>query len=140
VTTATVPASVDPHASPPGAHTLQRHRLGARRLLRGPADQAAWVRPVLLLELVATAVLYLWNLGASGNANSFYAAAAQAGTMSWKAMFFGSLDPSNFITVDKPPAAMWVMALSGRIFGCSKPRYGAGRARWPDCSPAPRSR
>src|ERR1700722_7009212 len=32
-------------------------------------------------------------------------------------MFFGSLDPSNFITVDKPPAALWVMDLSARIFG-----------------------
>ena len=41
----------------------------------------------------------------------------QAGTQSWKAMLFGSLDPGNAITVDKPPAALWVMALSGRIFG-----------------------
>ena len=30
-----------------------------------------------------------------------------------------SLDSSNFITVDKPPASLWVMALSGRIFGFS---------------------
>ena len=53
----------------------------------------------------------------SGYANSFYAAAVQAGTKSWKAFFFGSLDASNFITVDKPPASLWVMELSGRIFG-----------------------
>ena len=33
--------------------------------------------------------------------------------------FFGSLDPGSFITVDKPPAALWVMELSGRIFGFS---------------------
>ena len=32
---------------------------------------------------------------------------------------FGSLDPGNAITVDKPPAAMWVMGLSGRLFGFS---------------------
>ena len=56
-------------------------------------------------------------MSASGDANSFYAAAVQAGTRSWKAFFFGSLDSSNFITVDKPPASIWVMALSGRIFG-----------------------
>ncbi|WP_370652800.1 hypothetical protein [Frankia sp. Cj5] len=43
-----------------------------------------------------TAVLYLWDLGASGNANDFYAAAVQAGTKSWKAFFFGSFDSSNF--------------------------------------------
>ncbi len=62
-------------------------------------------------------MLYLWNLSASGYANSFYAAAVQSGTENWKAFFFGSLDSSNFITVDKPPASLWVMGLSGRIFG-----------------------
>ncbi|MFE4502477.1 ArnT family glycosyltransferase [Rhodococcus sp. NPDC056743] len=69
--------------------------------------------------LVGTAVLYLWNLSASGYGNTFYAAAAQAGSQDWKAWFFGSLDTSNFITVDKPPASLWVMGLSGRIFGFS---------------------
>ncbi|MBX4321925.1 glycosyltransferase family 39 protein, partial [Mycobacterium tuberculosis] len=61
--------------------------------------------------------LYLWGLGSSGWANSYYAAAAQAGTQSWKAWLFGSLDAGNAITVDKPPAAMWAMGLSGRLFG-----------------------
>jgi 4-amino-4-deoxy-L-arabinose transferase-like glycosyltransferase len=78
-----------------------------------------WARPALAGLLVATAVLYLWGLGASGYANDFYAAAVQAGTKSWKALFFGSLDSSNFITVDKPPASLWMMGLSGRIFGFS---------------------
>ncbi len=47
-----------------------------------------------------------------GYANEFYAAAVQAGTKSWKAFLFGSLDASNFITVDKTPASLWVMELS----------------------------
>jgi 4-amino-4-deoxy-L-arabinose transferase-like glycosyltransferase len=59
----------------------------------------------------------LWNLSSSGWANQFYAAAAQAGSKSWKAFLFGSLDQSNFITVDKPPASLWLMDLSMRIFG-----------------------
>jgi 4-amino-4-deoxy-L-arabinose transferase-like glycosyltransferase len=67
--------------------------------------------------LVGAAVLYLWDLSASGWGNSFYAAAAQAGAQSWKAWLFGSLDAGNAITVDKPPAALWVMGLSARIFG-----------------------
>jgi len=67
--------------------------------------------------LAATAVLYLWGLGASGWANAFYSAAVQAATKSWKAMFFGAFDSSNFITVDKPPAALWIMGISARIFG-----------------------
>jgi 4-amino-4-deoxy-L-arabinose transferase-like glycosyltransferase len=77
----------------------------------------SWYRPALFALLAATAVLYLWDLSASGNANSFYAAAVEAGSKSWKAWFFGSLDSSNFITVDKPPGALWVMGLSARIFG-----------------------
>ncbi|WP_029108168.1 glycosyltransferase family 39 protein [Mycobacterium sp. URHD0025] len=76
-----------------------------------------WVRPSYWALLAGTAVLYLWALGSSGWANSYYAAAAQAGTQSWKAWLFGSLDAGNAITVDKPPAAMWAMGLSGRVFG-----------------------
>ena len=88
-----------------------------KKFWRGRPDDAAWVRPALLALLLGTAVLYLWGLGASGYANSYYAAAVQAGTKSWKAWFFGSLDASNFITVDKPPGSLWVMGLSGRLFG-----------------------
>jgi 4-amino-4-deoxy-L-arabinose transferase-like glycosyltransferase len=87
------------------------------RFFRGKESDAPWVRPALLALLAATAVLYLWDLGASGWANSFYAAAVQAGTKSWKAFFFGSSDASNFITVDKPPAFLWPMEISARIFG-----------------------
>jgi 4-amino-4-deoxy-L-arabinose transferase-like glycosyltransferase len=82
-----------------------------------PRDSKAVFRIALLVLLAGTAVLYLWDLAASGYANSFYAAAVQAGTQSWRALLFGSLDPGNAITVDKPPASLWVMALSGRLFG-----------------------
>ena len=88
-------------------------------LARGRLTDPAWARPCVLALLLATAVLYLWGLGASGYANSFYSAAAQAGSVSGKAMFFGSSDAANSITVDKPPAALWIMALSVRIFGLS---------------------
>ena len=83
------------------------------------ADRPAWVRPALAVLLVATAVLYLWDLSASGYANEYYAAAVQAGTQSLKAWLFGSLDSGNAITVDKPPAALWVMTASARLFGFS---------------------
>ncbi len=73
----------------------------------------------LVVLLVGTAALYLWGLGDSGWANAYYSAAAQAGSQSWKALFFGSSDAANSITVDKTPASIWVMALSVRIFGLS---------------------
>ncbi|MDQ6754660.1 MAG: glycosyltransferase family 39 protein [Actinomycetota bacterium] len=90
---------------------------GWRRLAFG--RQARWVRPSAAGMLVLTAVLYLLNLTASGYANSFYAAAVQAGTKSWTALLFGSLDAGNAITVDKPPASLWIPALLGRLFGFS---------------------
>jgi 4-amino-4-deoxy-L-arabinose transferase-like glycosyltransferase len=88
-----------------------------KRLVRGRPGDPAWVRPSLFALLIGTAFLYIWGLGASGWANSFYSAAVQAGSTSWKAFFFGSSDAANFITVDKPPASLWVMEISARIFG-----------------------
>ncbi len=97
-----------PHAAP--------YSRGAR-LWRGRPQDPAWARPALLALLLGTLVLYLYDLSASGYANSFYSAAVQAGSQSWKALFFGSSDAANAITVDKPPAALWPMDLSVRIFG-----------------------
>ena len=82
-------------------------------------EDPPWARGALVVLLVTTAALYLWGLGASGWANSFYSAAVQAGAHSWKAFFFGSSDAASSITVDKPPASLWVMELSARVFGVS---------------------
>ncbi|PVZ53022.1 glycosyltransferase family 39 protein [Arthrobacter sp. H-02-3] len=101
-----------PPASRPPASRNRRELL-----MYGP--QPRWVRPSAAMLLAITAVLYLWNLEATGFANSFYAAAIQAGTKDWTALLFGSLDAGNAITVDKPPAALWIPALAGRIFGFS---------------------
>ncbi|WP_284763449.1 glycosyltransferase family 39 protein [Arthrobacter sp. efr-133-R2A-63] len=87
--------------------------------LEPPVPHALRHRVELGIVLLATAVLYLWNLGASGWANPFYSAAAQAGSQNWTAWFFGSSDAANSITVDKPPASLWIMDLSVRIFGLS---------------------
>src|SRR5438309_6300836 len=73
------------------------------RHLRGPLSEPAWVRPSVLALLSVTGLMFLWGLGASGWANGYYSAAVQAATKSWKALLFGSLDSSNFITVDKTP-------------------------------------
>lgn len=84
----------------------------------GDPAKPRWVRPALLVLLLATATC--WTVGLSRNGwggNDFYAAAVQAGTQSWKAFLFGSSDAGNVITVDKPPAALWVMEISARLFG-----------------------
>ncbi|WP_410818495.1 ArnT family glycosyltransferase [Micromonospora sp. 050-3] len=95
---------------PPTAARPDEHSPPTRR-------SPAWARAALAILLLATGLLYLWGLGASGWANSFYAAAVQAGSVSWKAFLYGSSDAANSITVDKTPASLWLMALSVRVFG-----------------------
>ncbi|MFD9656135.1 ArnT family glycosyltransferase [Streptomyces mirabilis] len=87
-----------------------------RRLFTGPAEDPRWTRPALWAILLAATALYAWNI-TSISGNSFYNAAVYSGTKSWKAFFFGALDSGSFITVDKPPFALWVMGLSARAFG-----------------------
>ena len=99
------PAAAEPTAAGFGA------RPGGRR----PWWAIAGLAAIAVLALA----LYTWSLSRNGMANSYYAAAVKSATVSWKAFFFGSLDPGSFITVDKPPAAIWVMALSARVFGFS---------------------
>ena len=88
-----------------------------RRLARGRAANPWWERSAYAALVVVTGVLYTVGLSASGWANSFYSAAVQAGSSNWEAFFYGSSDAGNSITVDKPPASLWVMDLSVRIFG-----------------------
>ncbi|MGW3203668.1 ArnT family glycosyltransferase [Streptomyces sp. NPDC001135] len=107
------PPAAPPHAQAPG----EPGRPFVRRLWRGRPEDPRWARPALFGLLAATLLLYLYDLSASGYANSFYSAAVQAGSTSWKAFFFGSLDGGNAITVDKPSAFMWPMELSVRLFG-----------------------
>src|SRR3954469_17636898 len=102
--------ALDGAGAPPTAPATPR-----RRALLG--GDPGWARPALLVLLLGTAVLYLWNLSENGYGNNFYAAAGWAGAHNWKAWLFASLDSGNAITLDKPPAALWVMGLSGRIFG-----------------------
>ncbi|MEU4239593.1 glycosyltransferase family 39 protein [Actinoplanes sp. NPDC026619] len=109
--TSTLPALPLAPPSPPPSAPPSR----LRRLLLG--SDPTWVRPSLYALLLLTGVLYIWGLDKSGWANAFYSAAAQAGSVSWKAFFYGSSDAANSITVDKTPAFLWVMSLSARIFG-----------------------
>lgn len=92
--------------------------------LARPADptrrrERAWFRPALAGVLVLTALIDLWNLGAQGDANPFYAAAVQASTRNPVAWLFAAVDAPGFITVDKPPADNWWMGLWANAFGFS---------------------
>jgi 4-amino-4-deoxy-L-arabinose transferase-like glycosyltransferase len=105
--------------SRPAAAPRLRLLEAARGIVRGRADEAAWVRPAFFGVVAFAAAIYLWNLTVSGYANTYYSAAAVSASNSWSAFFFGSFDSANFITVDKPPLATMLMGLSVRLFGLS---------------------
>ena len=98
-------------ASLPVSLPHPRARAGVRSL--------AARRPELLALLVLAAVLNLWALSRNGFANEYYAAAVSSMSTSWHAFLYGSFDQGGVMTVDKPPLALWVQALSVRVFGYS---------------------
>jgi len=83
---------------------------------RSPADQPAWARPALLAIAVLAAVGYGWGM-AGASVEPFYGAAARSMSESWHDFIFGAFDPAGTVTVDKLPGALWMQALSLRIFG-----------------------
>jgi 4-amino-4-deoxy-L-arabinose transferase-like glycosyltransferase len=85
----------------------------ARAAARAPA-RVHFELPALL---ALAGVLDLWRLSQNGWANPFYSAAVRSMSSSWHDFVYASFDPSGVMTVDKPPLALWVQALSVRAFG-----------------------
>ena len=83
---------------------------------RSPADQPAWARPALLAIAAVAAVAYGWGM-AGASVEPLYGAAARSMSESWHDFIFGAFDPAGTVTVDKLPGALWLQALSLRIFG-----------------------
>lgn len=69
--------------------------------------------------ILASSLLYLWNLPINGWGNPYYAAAAQSGAASNEGLFFGSSDLANALSVDKPPLHTALLSTAVRIFGLS---------------------
>src|SRR3954449_3786446 len=90
-------------------------RVGPRSRARGRA--LALPRPEVCALLVLAGALTLGALSRNGWANDYYAGAVRSMAGSWHAFLYGSLDAGGVMTVDKPPMALWVQALSVRLFG-----------------------
>jgi len=76
-------------------------------------------RYILGLILLLSAFLEMYLLWQNGYGNSYYATAVKSMTESWHNFFFVSFDPGGFISVDKPPLALWIQTLFAKIFGFS---------------------
>jgi 4-amino-4-deoxy-L-arabinose transferase-like glycosyltransferase len=112
-----------PEIAVPGARAAggpqRRRAIGLRRIVCGPATAPAWSRPALIGVAGLAGVLMVWGLTVSGDANTYYAAAGQAASQSWRAMFFDAADLSGYVSLDKGPLPDVMIGLSGRIFGFS---------------------
>lgn len=116
-TPSTAPAPVATPDSTFAGEQARRRRAQARWMIwRSPEDQPTWSRPVLLTIAALAAALYAWNISNSGYAY-FYSTAVKSMSVSWKAFFYGALDPGATITIDKLAGSFLPQALSARIFG-----------------------
>ncbi|SED40937.1 Dolichyl-phosphate-mannose-protein mannosyltransferase [Streptomyces sp. 3213] len=100
-------------ARPTGAH---RGRRAANRRSGPPEDAPRWERPALAAVLAVATVLYSWGMG-NAALHPFYGAAIRSMTGGWRAFFFGGLDTSGSISIDKLPGAFWPDAASVWLFG-----------------------
>jgi 4-amino-4-deoxy-L-arabinose transferase-like glycosyltransferase len=110
--------TMTPSAAAPAASVRSRRpaafdpsRAGAR------TRRLALPFPELGALVVLAGVLNLWALSRNGWANTYYSAAVRSMSSSWHNFLYGSYDPSGVMTVDKPPLALWVQALSVKVFG-----------------------
>jgi 4-amino-4-deoxy-L-arabinose transferase-like glycosyltransferase len=94
---------------------LPRTRISLRDRVRAIPVPA----PELMVLIVVAGVLDLWALNKNGMANTYYSAAVKSMASSWHNFLYNSFDPAGLQTLDKPPAALWVQALSVRAFGYS---------------------
>lgn len=102
-----------PAVQPTGAH---RGRRAATRRFGMPEDAPRWERPALATVLVVATLLYGWGIGQAA-LHPYYGAAIRSMASSWQAFFFGGLDASGSISIDKLPGAFWPDAVSVWLFG-----------------------
>ena len=67
--------------------------------------------------LAAALLLRTWGLQQNGWGAEYYSAAVRSMASNWHNFLYASFDPSGFISVDKPPLALWLQVASAKLFG-----------------------
>ncbi|HEY7038887.1 MAG TPA: glycosyltransferase family 39 protein [Methylomirabilota bacterium] len=84
----------------------------------GPA-RWRWSRAAQAAVLLLAAALRGWRLDQNGFDNEYYAAAVRSMMGGWHTFFYNSFDPAGFVSVDKPPLALWIQVATAKLFGFS---------------------
>ena len=97
----------------------QRSRPWTRGRAPGPAECAPRQGRALVGLLELASALRFVGLERESFANTYYAATVKSLLTGWWAFFFAAFDAAGFVTVDRPPAGLWVQAASAKLFGFS---------------------
>src|SRR5262245_60885521 len=74
-------------------------------------------RWALVAVLLLATGLRVWRLDQNGFGNDYYSAAVRSMTSGWHNFFYNAFDPAGFVSVDKPPIALWIQVLSVKLLG-----------------------
>jgi len=80
-------------------------------------DWRGWAIPLAIVALAAT--LRLWAIK-HDTSNPFYDAAVRSMGLSWHNFFFGALDPSGALAIDKPPVDLWLQVAATKLLGYNR--------------------
>ena len=83
---------------------------------RAEDPRARWPALGLGLPIVLAAGLRLWKIHEVPG-NVFYDAAVRSMGASWHNFFFGALEPSGTVSIDKPPVDLWLQVAATRMLG-----------------------
>jgi 4-amino-4-deoxy-L-arabinose transferase-like glycosyltransferase len=86
-----------------------------------PRARRPQARAILLSAAIVAlaAVLRLWGIKHDAQ-NPFYDAAVHSMGLSWHNFFFGALDPSARLAIDKPPVDLWLQVISTKLLGFNR--------------------
>jgi 4-amino-4-deoxy-L-arabinose transferase-like glycosyltransferase len=88
------------------------------QVLAGDASIA--MQKISLIGLAFVALVFgFFNLWQDWYLDPYFAAGVQSMLGGWHTFFFASFDPAGFISIDKPPLALWLQAASARVLGFS---------------------
>ena len=79
------------------------------------------LKAVLPLTLVAAVAVLArtWQLSQNDFGRQYYAAGVRSMLDSWHNFLFNAFDPAGFVSIDKPPAAIWLQVATAKLLGFS---------------------
>jgi 4-amino-4-deoxy-L-arabinose transferase-like glycosyltransferase len=87
-----------------------------RRLAASLCARLVTHAPISMIMLTA-AVVRTWHLSNNGFGRPYYAAGVRSTLSCPHCFLFNSFDPAGFVSLDKPPIAIWFQVLSAKLLG-----------------------